>query len=90
MSVLRLRLRHVSFATVEFDLVQDGRVLRPVVVRVGSGPDWYRAVNFPTIGSEGSTSTGDPALDEQVREEAGKELLRLAAAVEALRAGRVA
>jgi hypothetical protein len=85
---MRLRLRHVSFSQVEFVLVDEqGRVLRPVVVTVASGSTWHEAVMFPSLGSEGSTSTGDSALDFEIRERAGDELVRLEAAVAPLREG---
>lgn len=77
----RLRLRYVGFDSVEFDLTDDeGRRLRAVVVRVGSGPSWYDAVRFPTVGNDATASTGDTQLDQEIREAAAAELTRLDAA----------
>jgi hypothetical protein len=87
--VSRLRVRSVDFITVAFDLVsdEDGSLLRPVVVRVGSGPSWYDAVRFPTFGSDATASTGNARLDRAIRDRAAAELVRLEAAQ---RAGSVA
>ena len=76
-----LRLRYLDFARVEFRLVRADGSERPVVVRVGSGPDWRRAISFPSFGTEASESTGDPRLDAAIRERAVEELVRLEAAV---------
>jgi hypothetical protein len=83
-----LRLTHVDFTLVEFALVDDaGSVLRPVVVHVGSGTDWRHAVRFPTMHTAGTESTGDLALDTEVRERAAEELVRLEAALRVTRKG---
>jgi hypothetical protein len=80
--VSRLLVRYVGFDAVEFDLTNDdGRRLRAVTVRVGSGPSWYDAVRFPTVGSDATASTGDAKLDQEIREMAAAELTRLDAAV---------
>jgi len=77
-----LLVRYVGFEGVEFDLAgDDGRRLRAVVVRVGSGPSWYDAVHFPTVGNDATASTGDAKLDQEIREAAAAELIRLEAAV---------
>jgi hypothetical protein len=80
--VSRLLVRYVGFDGVEFDLTDDdGRRLRTVVVRVSSGPSWYDAVRFPTVGNDATASTGDAKLDQEIREAAAAELTRLDAAV---------
>jgi hypothetical protein len=79
--VSRLLVRYVGFDGVEFDLTDDeGRRMRAVVVRVGSGPSWYDAVRFPTVASDTTASTGDAKLDQEIREAAAAELIRLDAA----------
>jgi hypothetical protein len=79
--VSRLLVRYVGFDSVEFDLVDEGGGrLRAVVVRVGSGPSWYEAVRFPTVGSDATASTDDAKLDQEIREAAAAELIRLDAA----------
>jgi hypothetical protein len=79
-----LLVRYVGFDSVEFDLADDeGRRLRGVVVRVESGPSWYEAVRFPTVKDDATSSTGDAKLDQEVREAAAAELIRLEAAVAA-------
>jgi hypothetical protein len=76
----RLRLMLLSFERVEFGLLDvDGQSSRPVIVRVGSGQSWRRAVQFPTIGSDATESAGDHALDALIRERAAEELVRLQA-----------
>jgi hypothetical protein len=76
-----LRLTHLSFERVEFVLVdQDGNRVRPVVVKVGSGTSWRQAVHFPTVGTDGTASTGSAALDRTICERAAEELIRLEAA----------
>jgi hypothetical protein len=74
----RLRLTFVSFERVEFELI-DGERNRAVVVRVASGRSWRRAVQFPTVGSDATESTGDDELDALIRERAAEELVRLEA-----------
>ena len=85
------RALHLTFVAlddrVEFVLVDDEGGERPVVVRVGSGRDWRRAVQFPTIDTAGTETTGDPALDAEIRERAAEELVRVAAAARAAREG---
>lgn len=55
---------------------------RKVSILVGSGRNWYEATRFPhNVTDEGAT-TGDDALDRQVRQRAAEELIRLAAARE--------
>jgi hypothetical protein len=75
-----LRLTHVSFARVEFALLdKDGNRLRPVEVRVGSGTSWFRAVRFPIVATDATASTGNEVLDRTIRERAAEELARLEA-----------
>jgi hypothetical protein len=82
MAASRLLVRYVGYDAVEFDLTDDeGRRLRTVVVHVGSGPSWYDAVRFPTVKGDATASTGDPKLDQEIREAAAAELVRLDAAV---------
>jgi hypothetical protein len=76
---MRLRLTHVSFSRVEFTLLRDDGSSRPVVVKVGAGQSWRRAVRFPTIGTDATESTGDERVDEAIRERAAEELVRFAA-----------
>lgn len=83
-----LRLRAVSFDSVEFELAA-GEDRRPVVVRVASGCSWRDAVQFPSITSEASETTGDDALDAAICDRAAEELVRLEAATLALE-GRAA
>jgi hypothetical protein len=84
-----LRLRHVTFEHVEFELLDaKGCVVRPVVVRVVSGTSWAAAVKFPTIGLDATETTGDAVLDAEARRRAAEELVRLEAAVDAARAAR--
>jgi hypothetical protein len=84
--VSRLRVTCVAFDGVEFELADDkGRRLRAVVVRVGSGPSWYDAVRFPTVGNDATASTGDAKLDQEIREAAAAELIRLDTAVGEIR-----
>lgn len=78
-----LRLMSVGFDRVELELDSpDGR--RLVVARVGSGRSWREAVRFPCLGTDGSETTGDEALDAEIRERAAEELVRLDAATIAL------
>jgi hypothetical protein len=87
-SALELQLLSVGFGSVDFlALLPDGSE-RTATVIVGSGPTWRRACRFPNVASEGGQSLGDDALDEQVRRRAGEELVRLAAAVDAIERGR--
>jgi len=87
--VTALRLTGVSFACVEYVLLNHaGRVLRPIVVRVGSAPDWHRAVQFPSIGTDGTETTGDDDFDAEIRALASEELVRHEAAVQAAHEGR--
>lgn len=75
-----LRLTHVSFDRVEFALVDaGGNLLRPVLVKVGSGASWRQAVRFPVMDTTGTTSTGNAALDREICERAAEELVRLEA-----------
>jgi hypothetical protein len=86
-ALMALRLRFVSFERVEFVLVDEHDVeLRPVVVRVVSATDWRQAVMFPSTDTAGSNSTGDPGLDQTIRERAVEELVRLDAAMRAMQA----
>jgi hypothetical protein len=86
--VSALRLLHVSPSVVRFELIDGrGRVLRPVVAWVGSGPTALAAIVFPSVRSEGCETLGDEQADRRVRERAAEELVRLEAAVEALREG---
>jgi hypothetical protein len=88
-SVRTLRLRHVTFEHVEFDLIDEqGDLVRPVVVRVVSGTSWANAVKFPTIGLDATETTGDAVLDAEARRRAAEELVRLEGAVDAARADR--
>jgi hypothetical protein len=81
-----LRVTHVALDRVEFLLVDEaGHVVRHVAVLVGSGASWRAAVVFPSTASDATASTGDDALDEEVRWRAAEELVRLEA-----REGRVA
>jgi hypothetical protein len=75
-----LYLTYVSFDRVEFVLVDDDGE-RPVVVRVGRGHDWRRAMQFPTCATTGTETTGDPALDAAIRERAAEALVQLEAAL---------
>jgi hypothetical protein len=85
--VSTLRLTHLDFERVEFVLLNaDGRELRPVVVRVGSGRTWRQAVHFPNLVSEGGASLGDPTLDDEARERAAELLVVLEASVRIARA----
>jgi hypothetical protein len=77
--VRALHLTHLSFDRVEFVLDRDGE-RRPVVVHVGCGGDWRRAVAFPTVGTSGTEATGDDALDTEIRERAAEWLVVLEAA----------
>jgi hypothetical protein len=83
---VRLRVSYVDFERVEFHLL-DGRgcFVRPVVVHVGSGRTPAEAVVFPCGHSDGSESLGHAAADRRVRDRAVEELVRLEAAVRALR-----
>jgi hypothetical protein len=74
-----LRLTHVSFEGVEFVLVDKDGNRRPVVVKVGSGTSWRQAVRFPTVGTDGTASTGNAALDRTICDRAAEELARLEA-----------
>jgi len=78
-----LRLSAVSFDAVEFELAGDEHS-RPVVVRVASGCSWRDAVQFPSITSEATETTGDDKLDAAICDRAAEELTRLEAAVLAL------
>ena len=55
---------------------------RKVAVLVGSGRNWYEATRFPHNVSDEGLSTGDDALDREIRQRAAEELIRLAAAKE--------
>jgi hypothetical protein len=57
---------------------------RKVAVLVGSGRNWYEATRFPHNVSDEGASTGDDKLDREIRQRAAEELIRLAAAKEAL------
>ena len=81
----RLTLASLSFALVELWLEREDEAPRLVRVAVGSGPSWSRAVRFPTVASEASATTGDEALDAEIRRRTAEELVRLEAAVSTLR-----
>jgi hypothetical protein len=57
---------------------------RKVSVLVGSGRNWYEATRFPHNVTDEGIGTGDDALDREIRQRAAEELIRLAAAKEAL------
>ncbi len=76
-----LTLASLSFSVVEFWLEREGKAPRVVRVAVGSGSSWSRAVRFPTVASEASATTGDEALDAEIRRRAAEEIVRLEAAV---------
>lgn len=78
-----LRLLSVSLACVELDAeyaAGDDVRRRHVSVDVTSGA--RAACVFPHGRCSTGESLGDPVLDEQVRERAAEEIIRLAAAVE--------
>lgn len=79
-------LVELSFQRVVLAL-QHNRKWRKVSVLVGSGSNWYQATRFPHIMEEDGATTGNDALDKQIRERAAEELIRLAAAKEVLDAG---
>jgi hypothetical protein len=83
-----LRLTHVDFDGVEYDLFdENGKRLRPVRVPVTSGASWRESIRFPAgVYGEAGLSTGDPELDEEIRARAAEEMVRLEAATRALRA----
>jgi hypothetical protein len=81
-----LRLRYLTFEVVEFALRDDDGE-RVVSVVVGSGQTWAKAVIFPHSRSDSGETTGDADLDAAIRERAAEELVRLQAAVQALREG---
>lgn len=63
--------------------LQTDKGTRKVAVLVGSGRNWYEATRFPHNSTDEGESTGDDALDRNIRERAAEELIRLAAAKEA-------
>ncbi len=82
-----IRLSHVDFAGVEFNLLdENGGTLRAVRVNVASGASWSKAVRFPEVHSAATASTGDESLDREIRDRAAEELARLEGATTALRA----
>ncbi len=76
----QLALTYLAFDRVEFSALLPTGVVRAVSVRVGSGPTWAEACRFPHPTTEGGESLGGDDLDALVRERAGEELARLAAA----------
>ena len=83
----RLVLVELSPQRVKFTLQYNGATRR-VDVKVGSGSNWYEAAIFPHIETDEGATSGDDAIDRLIRQRAAEELIRLAAAVEAMDGGR--
>jgi len=84
---LELELVHVDFERIDFT-ARLGETERTVSVSVGSGTCWRRAILFPHPMTYEGSSLGDDDLDEQVRARAAEELIRLAAALDAMKGRR--
>lgn len=77
---LRLTLVSLSLIHVELDAHQAGKDTRRISVHVGSGHTARAAVRFPHDWHENGRTLGSDQLDQQVRERAAEELVRLHAA----------
>ena len=77
---MRLRLLAISFDAVGFEADFGDGYRRDVHVKVGSGRTWSGAVWFPNLANADGETLGDEGLDQQVRERAAEELVRLEAA----------
>jgi hypothetical protein len=87
---MRLQLLALAFDRVEFLAYDEaGQWERLVSVEVRTGASWVSAVRFPNLACEAGETLGSDEFDEQVRERASEELVRLEAAV-AIASGRAA
>lgn len=77
---LELWLVGLNWTHVQFLAIPAGKESRRVSVLVGSGPTPRAAVRYPHDHSESGCTLGDDELDQQVRDRAAEELVRLHAA----------
>jgi hypothetical protein len=87
---LGLELVAISFGSVDLLAIMPDGSERTVSVIVGSGTSWRRACRFPNVASEAGQSLGSDELDDRVRRRSAEELVRLAAAVDAITCSQAA